>query len=273
MRNFKFWATIVLAFALGLVGFLLGGLIDYKYRAIFALVGVLIGLLSFARLSLEIAKQFTHASKMFSHGVGHDESFGDQIIIDTSSIIDGRILDIGRTGFLCGTLLLPKFVLTELQQVADSADPVKRSRGRRGFDIVNRLKKIKGIKVKILGEDLQVGETVDEKLVNLARSFKAKLLTADFNLNRVAKIRSVQVLNINELSNSLKTLPVPGETITVKVLHKGKETDQGVGYLPDGTMVIIQDGSGLVGKEKAVEVSKILQVPSGRMVFGKITNS
>ena len=298
MRNFRFWATIALAIILGLVGFIAGGLVELsppytpqRTKVLFALAGVLIGLLSFARiaawivktathlvtrgimvLSLEITRQFTHASRMFSGAdlplPGHLE---EAIIIDTSSIIDGRILDVAKTSFLSGTMLIPKFVLIELQQVADSVDPVKRARGRRGFEIISHLKKIKRIKIKILGENLGVGETVDDKLVSLARTFRAKLLTTDFNLNNMAKIRGVIVLNLNELANVLKTLPIPGEKLIVKIAHSGKDRNQGVGYLPDGTMVVVKDGSSMLGKEVEVEATKILQTPSGRMIFGKLT--
>ncbi len=271
--------------------FLLGNTINFRYRGVFALIGVMAGILSYARLaswvvntttglakkaimtlSMEIIKQFTHAQRRISGGddivlpAGHLE---EAIIIDTSSIIDGRVLDVAKTGFLYGTILVPKFVLTELQQVADSQDSIKRSRGRRGFDIVNQLKKIKGIKIKILGESLPVGETVDEKLVSLARTFRAKLLTCDFNLNRMARLRSVVILNLNELSNALKTLPIPGEKLIVKIVHLGKDKNQGVGYLADGTRVVVKDGAENAGKEIEVEVTKILQVPSGRMIFAR----
>ena len=289
MRNFKFWATIVLAFALGLVGFLLGGLIDYKYRAIFALVGVLIGLLSFARLaawvvrtttylirkaiitlSLEIAKQFTHASKMFSHGVGHDESFGDQIIIDTSSIIDGRILDIAKTGFVSGLVLVPKFILTELQQVADSADSLKRARGRKGFEIVEELKKIKKLRIEIWDKD-QNGKQVDEKLLNLAKSLHGRIITTDYNLNRVAQAWGIEVLNVNDLANAVKTVSLPGESMEIKVVHLGKDKTQGVGYLSDGTMVVVADSAEKIGQTVKTEVTKNIQTPAGRMIFAKLT--
>ncbi len=197
-------------------------------------------------------------------------SVNQPLILDTSAIIDGRILDIAKTSFLYGTLLVPSFVLTELQQVADSADYIKRSRGRRGFEIIEDLKKIKGIRIEVWDKE-NSAKTVDDKLIRLAKNLNGRIITTDFNLNRVATVGGVTVLNINDLANAVKTVAVPGENLTIKVLHLGKDPKQGVGYLTDGTMVVVEDGADLVGKEIKTEVSRILQVSAGRMIFVKST--
>lgn len=190
------------------------------------------------------------------------------LILDTSSIIDGRILDVFKTGFLSGLVLVPRFVLSELQQVADSKDDLKRQRGRRGFDSLEELKKVKGVKVEIWDKE-QTGKAVDDKLLNLAKSLHGKIITCDFNLARLAESLSVSTLNINDLSNSLKTVALPGETFEVKIVHLGKDPTQGVGYLPDGTMIVIADAAESIGKSIKVEVTKTIQIPQGRMIFGK----
>ena len=191
------------------------------------------------------------------------------MILDTSAIIDGRILDIGKTGFLFGTILIPSFVLTELQQVADSADFLKRARGRRGFDLVEELKKVKSIRVEIWDREVAGGQ-VDEKLLRLAKSLHGRILTTDFNLNRLASVSNVAVLNVNDLANAVKTVAVPGGNLEIKITHLGKDQGQGVGYLPDGTMVVVSNGAEQVGKTINVEVTKNLQSPAGRMIFAKI---
>ncbi len=190
------------------------------------------------------------------------------LILDTSAIIDGRILDIARTNFLSGTVLVPTFVLTELQQVADSADYIKRTRGRRGFEIVEELKKVKGLRIEIWDKDGQ-GKNVDEKLLKLAKNLNGRIITTDFNLNRLATVSNIFVLNINELSNAVRTVAVPGEKLKVKVVHLGKDAKQGIGYLPDGTMIVVEDGADLMGKEVQTEVARLIQVAAGRMIFVK----
>lgn len=191
------------------------------------------------------------------------------LILDTSAIIDGRVLDIAKVGFLSGLILVPRFVLTELQQVADSSDDLKRGRGRRGFETVEELKKIKGVKLEIWDKD-QAGKAVDEKLINLAKSLNGKIVTTDFNLNKVATLANLTVLNVNDLSNSVKTVALPGEVLKIKIVHIGKDTKQGVGYLDDGTMVVVTGGADKIGQSIEVEVTKNLQIPAGRMIFGKI---
>jgi uncharacterized protein YacL len=191
------------------------------------------------------------------------------ILMDTSVIIDGRILDIARTGFLSGTLLIPRFVLNELQYIADSADGLRRQRGRRGMEILSQLQKDPLIPVQISDMDVEGTREVDDKLIILARQMKSPILTNDYNLNRVAELQGVTVLNINELANSVKAVLLPGETLEVNIIQEGREPDQGVGYLDDGTMVVIEDGVNYMHKEIDVTVTKVLQTAAGRMIFAR----
>ncbi len=188
-------------------------------------------------------------------------------ILDTSVIIDGRIADICETGFLEGTLVVPQFVLRELQQVADSSDSLKRNRGRRGLDILQKIQKMSGVHVQIVETDFPEVREVDLKLIELARKLDGKIVTNDFNLNKVAQLRGVQVLNINELANSLKPVVLPGEVMRVFILKEGKEAGQGVGYLDDGTMVVVDQGKRALGKTIEVTVTSVLQTTAGKMIF------
>lgn len=189
-------------------------------------------------------------------------------ILDTSAIIDGRILDIARVGFISGLVLIPQFVLTELQQVADSSDELKRARGRRGFEVIEELKKLKTLRVEIWDKDHK-GKSVDERLVNLAKSLNGRIVTTDYNLNKVASVSNISVLNVNDLANAVKTVAVPGEKLEVKIVHLGKDPTQGVGYLPDGTMIVVAQAADKIGNDLEVEVTKLLQIPAGRMIFAK----
>lgn len=190
-------------------------------------------------------------------------------ILDTSVIIDGRIADIGETGFLDGTVVIPHFVLRELQQVADSADALKRNRGRRGLDILQRIQKMVGVNVQFVENDYPVIREVDMKLIELAKDLDAKIVTNDFNLNKVAQLRGVDVLNINELANALKPVYLPGETMKVFILKEGKEFNQGIAYLDDGTMVVVDNARKMIGKTVECAVTSVLQTTAGKMVFGK----
>lgn len=190
-------------------------------------------------------------------------------ILDTSVIIDGRIADIARTGFIEGTLLIPSFVLQELQHIADSSDMLKRNRGRRGLDILNRMQKESKVAVQIIDEDFDDLGEVDAKLVRLAQLKGAKVLTNDFNLNKVAELQGVEVLNINELANSVKPVVLPGEEMMVHVIKDGKEQGQGVGYLDDGTMIVVDGGRPYIGESVGVMVTSVLQTAAGRMIFAK----
>jgi uncharacterized protein YacL len=190
-------------------------------------------------------------------------------ILDTSVIIDGRIADVCETGFVDGVLVVPQFVLRELQQVADSADSMKRNRGRRGLDILQRIQKMGGITVQIVENDYPNIREVDLKLIELAKEMEAKIVTNDFNLNKVAQLQGVEVLNINELANSLKPVVLPGEVMRVFILKEGKEYNQGVAYLDDGTMVVVDNAKKLIGKTIDISVTSVLQTTAGKMIFGR----
>ena len=190
-------------------------------------------------------------------------------ILDTSVIIDGRIADIAETGFMDGILVIPQFVLRELQLVADSADSLKRNRGRRGLDVLQRVQKIVNINVQIVEDDFPTIREVDLKLIELAKAYEAKIITNDFNLNKVAQLQGVEVLNINELANALKPIVLPGETMRVFILKEGKEYNQGVAYLDDGTMVVVDNARKLIGKNVDIAVTSVLQTTAGKMIFGK----
>lgn len=225
-------------------------------------------------VSSEVLNQILRISKQphlpFSHPTPQVGSVAltKPQILDTSAIIDGRILDVSRTGFISGLILIPQFVLTELQQVADSSDELKRTRGRKGFETVEELKKLKNTRVEIWDKD-QKGKDVDERIMNLAKSLHGKIITTDFNLNRLASVSGITVLNVNDLANAVKTVAVPGEKLTIKVVHIGKDPSQGVGYLVDGTMVVVTGGAAKIGRELKLEVTKSLQIPAGRMIFAK----
>ncbi|MDD5691357.1 MAG: PIN domain nuclease [Candidatus Omnitrophica bacterium] len=195
---------------------------------------------------------------------------GDVILLDTSVIIDGRIVDICKTRFLGGKVIIPKFVLRELQQIADSTDPIKRQRGRRGLEILNTIQKESGMDITIHEQDFSETSEVDAKLVMLAKLLEAKILTVDFNLNRVASIQGIKVLNINELANALKPVVFPGEEMHIKLIKEGKEHNQAVGYLDDGTMVVVEDARRLIGQDVKAVVTSVLQTQAGRMIFTKI---
>ena len=190
-------------------------------------------------------------------------------LLDTSVIIDGRIADVAETGFLDGVLVVPQFVLRELQYVADSSDPLKRNRGRKGLDILQRIKKNPNVNVVVTEADVPEVKEVDQKLIELARAMSAKIITNDFNLNKVAQLSGIEVLNINELANSLKPVVLPGETMKVFIVKEGKEQDQGVAYLDDGTMVVVNAASRQVGKTVDVTVTSVVQTAAGKMFFGR----
>jgi uncharacterized protein YacL len=191
-------------------------------------------------------------------------------ILDTSVIIDGRIADIAETGFLDGVIVLPQFVLRELQLVADSADSLKRNRGRRGLDILQRLQKIVALDVQIVEDDFPTIREVDMKLIELAKAYEAKIVTNDFNLNKLAQLQGVLVLNINELANALKPIVLPGESMKVFILKEGKEYNQGVAYLDDGTMVVVDNARRMIGKNVDISVTSVLQTTAGKMIFGRL---
>ncbi len=190
-------------------------------------------------------------------------------VVDTSAIIDGRIADLCKTGFLEGVLIIPAFVLSELQKIADSADPLRRNRGRRGLDILNKIQKENLVSVRIFDRDYDDLTEVDTKLLRLSRELEAKVVTNDYNLNKVAELYGVQVLNINDLSNAIKPVVIPGEEMMVHVLRDGKEHGQGIGYLEDGTMIVVEGGKSYIGLDIEILVTSILQTSAGRMIFAK----
>jgi len=201
---------------------------------------------------------------------GDTEPARTKKLLDTSVIIDGRIADLCETGFIEGTLVVPHFILQELQHISDSSDGLKRARGRRGLDILNVLQKMSNIKVELVEDDFPHVKEVDTKLIELAKQMDAKVLTNDFNLNKVAGIQGVRVLNINDLCNALKPVVLPGETIRVFVLKEGKEAGQGVAYLDDGTMVVVDHAKRWIGKNADVIVTSVLQTSAGRMIFTRL---
>ena len=194
------------------------------------------------------------------------------VLLDTSVIIDGRIADISRTGFIEGEMLVPRFVLNELQHIADSSDSLRRNRGRRGLDMLRRLQNESVTPVRITDMDIDRVREVDDKLVLLAKQLHCAIVTNDYNLNRVAELQGVRVLNINELTNAVKVLFLPGESLSVKIVQEGKEIGQGVGYLDDGTMVVVEDGETYINRQIQVIVTKVLQTAAGRMLFARLTN-
>jgi uncharacterized protein YacL len=227
-----------------LFGYLGVAVMTMRQKDIFALVGT--------RLSTE--------------SVASDER---PVLLDTSVIIDGRIADISQTGFISGTMLVPRFVLNELQHIADSSDTLRRNRGRRGLDMLNRLKEESVVPVRITDMDVSDAREVDDKLIMLAKNLRCPVVTNDYNLNRVAQLQGVIVLNINELANAVKSVLLPGETIPVKIIQEGKELGQGVGYLDDGTMIVVEEGRPYIGQTIPVLVKKVLQKPEGRLVFAQ----
>jgi uncharacterized protein YacL len=191
------------------------------------------------------------------------------VLLDTSVIIDGRIADISQTGFISGTMLVPRFVLNELQHIADSADALRRNRGRRGLDMLNRLKEEAVVPVRITDMDVPEAREVDDKLIMLAKNLRCPIITNDYNLNRVAQLQGVVVLNINQLANAVKSVLLPGETVPIKIIQEGKELGQGVGYLDDGTMIVVEEGRPFIGQTIPVLVKKVLQKTEGRLVFAQ----
>lgn len=191
------------------------------------------------------------------------------ILLDTSVIIDGRIADVAETGFIDATLLVPRFVLAELQHIADSSESLRRNRGRRGLEILNRLQGLDSVEVEISDHDVKGTHDVDRKLVRLADRLNCPVMTNDYNLNRVAEIEGIRVLNLNELANAVKTIVLPGEVMDVQIIQEGKEHGQGVGYLDDGTMIVVEGGRDFLGKALPVTVTRVLQTVAGRMIFAQ----
>ncbi|MBM7694332.1 uncharacterized protein YacL [Peribacillus deserti] len=265
-----------------LVGLLLAFLIGFALNAIEVpiintvapiLLTLLFGYLGFQvgfKKRDELSGLFKANKKKSSDMEEEAENGKNQLkILDTSVIIDGRIADICQTGFLEGTIVIPQFVLEELQHIADSSDALKRNRGRRGLDILNRIQKELAIKVEIYEGDFEEIQEVDSKLVKLAKLTNGVVVTNDFNLNKVCELQKVSVLNINDLANAVKPVVLPGEEMNIQVIKDGKEQNQGVAYLDDGTMIVVEDGRNYIGKRIDVMVTSVLQTSAGRMIFAK----
>ncbi len=261
-------AAALLAYPLSLLPAPLGNILPFVGVLLFGYLGIFL----FVTRQNDFLNLFKGQS---GKGIrsGRSQSEVDQrILVDTSSIIDGRIADIAKTGFITSDLIVPRFVLNELQFVSDSADDLRRQRGRRGMDILSELQKMKSPKIIISDMDVEGVREVDDRLVVLARQLNCPILTNDYNLNRIAELQGVSILNINELANAVKSILLPGERMDMKIIQEGKEYGQGVGYMEDGTMVVIENGQRYIGKTINVIVTKVLQTAAGRMVFAKPEN-
>ncbi len=277
LKNLSF--GIIVGGTCGLAaGLLLTGLVEWVGGEIFDVqtflfhIGGLVFLLGFPYLGLVLGARFGN-ERFSGHPQKSFEVSGSALspkLLDTSVIIDGRVADLCETGFLEGTFLVPHFILDELQHIADSSDSLKRARGRRGLDILNRIQKMPGVDVRIIDEDFPHVREVDAKLVVMAKKMEAKIITNDLNLNKVAELQGVRVLNINELCNALRPVVLPGETIRVFVLKEGKEAGQGVAYLDDGTMIVVDNARRYIGKNVDVVVTSVLQTTAGRMIFTRL---
>ena len=253
----------LLAYSLSFIPFI-GNYLPIILNATLGLLGITLGLQK-RNETLSFYKKNIEKLKKREKGAHYQLK-----LLDTSVIIDGRIADICQTDFLEGKLIIPRFILNELQAIADSSEPLKRNRGRRGLDILNKINKIQSNKIKIINRDYPELRTVDAKLIKLAKEIDAKVLTNDYNLNKLAQLENVTVLNINDLANSLKSIILPGEELITQIIKEGKESGQGLAYLDDGTMVVVEDGIGSIGNKVKVIVTSILQTPAGRMIFGRI---
>ncbi len=255
--------------------FFTSGLLGYASYAFINFVAGYIGLIIGLRANEEIAalaaKSYVGESLNGLPKRELNSNISDEIkIIDTSSLIDGRILDVAKTKFIEGTFVIPTFVLHELQHIADSQDPLKRVKGRRGLDMLNEMREDKNINIEFIDKDYPKIREVDAKLTALAKEMDAKIITNDFNLNKVAQVQNIQVLNINDLAKALRPILLPGETMNILIAKEGREKNQGIGYMDDGTMIVVEDAMRLVGTELEVMVTSILQTSSGRMIFAKI---
>ena len=222
------------------------------------------------RFMENVQQGFPELSRRFQTKAKSGSAQGMAKVLDTSAIIDGRIVDISRTGFLEGELVVAEFVLKELRHIADSSDDLTRVKGRRGLDFIKELQEIPGITLTITGKDFADTHEVDIKLLKLATELKGAVITNDYNLNKVASLQDIKVLNVNDLSNAVKPNAIPGETFVIEIIKRGKEAEQGVGYLSDGTMIVVDKAKNRIGEELMVEVTSVLQTPAGRMIFAKI---
>jgi uncharacterized protein YacL len=241
----------------------LGFVISLVVAVVFSYWGVTIGL----NRRNEMVALFLGPARAAGAGVGRGKGRAGETLLDTSVIIDGRITDIAQTGFLEGKLIVPHFVLAELQYIADSSDALRRNRGRRGLEVLNILQKEPLVDIEFIDEDIPEVSEVDAKLIRLARKRQAAIMTNDYNLNRVAQLEGVRILNLNNLANALKPVVIPGEEMEVLVIKEGKEQNQGVGYLDDGTMIVVENGRRFMSQTVSVVVTSVLQTSAGRMIF------
>jgi len=256
--------SVLLAVPLSLLPGVIGQLAPFVVSVVMAILGV----------AVMVTRQvdFFEAVRSLGHIPGTRDGRvhgASKIVVDTSAIIDGRIADISHTGFLQGTLIIPRFVLNELQKVADSADSLRRNRGRRGLEVLNKLQKDSVIPIEIIEGDGDEQGEVDGRLVKLAKKMRALIITNDYNLNRVAEIQGVTVLNVNELAKALRSVVMPGEEMSIRIIQEGKEQGQGIGYLDDGTMVVVEGGKRYINTQLDVVVTRVLQTVAGRMIFGQ----
>lgn len=282
----KFQSVPVSDMILGSVGLVTGFIIAFLASNILSkipYVGVSLSLISyvllgylgiriFTRKKDDLGGAFEKLNKQNKEKLEKKEDYkGNPKILDTSVIIDGRVYEICKVGFLEGPIIIPEFVLKELQYIADSSDDLTRSKGRRGLDVLNNIQKELDIEVIITDKDFEDTKEVDLKLIKLGQFMSAKIVTNDYNLNKVSEVHGVKVLNINELSNAIKPVAIPGEKININVIKEGKENNQGIAYLDDGTMIVVEDGKKLVGENIDMLVTSVIQTPAGRMIFGKST--
>jgi uncharacterized protein YacL len=270
-------AAEVIAGGLGLgAGLLVGAMLAFPLSFLPGTFGQVLPILSSVVLGyFGVMTMLTHRQGIFALvGLGGrsagDESGGRMLLLDTSAIIDGRIADIGRTGFMGGKILVPRFVLEELQHIADSPEALRRNRGRRGLEVLNHLQKESAGGVEIADLDVDNAIGVDAKLVRLARTMSCPIITTDYNLNHVAQLQGVEVLNVNLLANAVRSVVLQGEELAVAIVQEGKEPGQGVAYLDDGTMVVVENGRGHLNNTVDVVVTKVLQTAAGRMVFARM---
>ncbi|MCX8029176.1 MAG: TRAM domain-containing protein [Brevinematales bacterium] len=280
VTNIKF--DIIYSFLGGIAGFYLGTLLDTILKDIFSALGYKSDIKPFIQLAFSYIGFFTPIfvkglKPFYAPSIEREISHQEQEIspyrykiLDTSAIIDGRISEIAKTGFLDGVIYVPKFVLHEIQMLADSQENTKRNRARRSLDILNELKEIPHVNLKIITRDYENIHKTDEKLLRLAKDINGAIITNDYNLNKVARIEGIKVLNINDLAVALRQIYLPGEKLTVQIMKEGKEKTQGVGYLPDGTMIVLENGREYIGKEVEVKVTSVLQTSSGRIIFTQL---
>jgi uncharacterized protein YacL len=259
----------LLSFPMSLLPSPLGEVMPFVGVVVFGYLGVVIFAMRQNDLFAVVASISGKSQPAGGDAPGGKLADNRSILLDTSVIIDGRIADIARTGFLPGSLLIPRFVLNELQYIADSPDNLRRQRGRRGMEVLSQLQKEPLIPVRLSDIDVEGVREVDDKLIILARQLRCPILTNDYNLNRIAELQGVTILNVNELANAVKSVLLPGEPLFVRVIQEGKEMNQGVGYMDDGTMVVVENGRDHMNQEVAVMVTKVLQTTAGRMIFAR----